>query len=283
MRKGLFDLSIEEFTRVLLDYEEVYEIEIENICNRIEKHQLKGTYNQIIDVVSCNPHLCKDIESKLFDYNIELNELDIYNYIEYKTANFNMDKVKILKNEMDVFYMLTYCEEINQIVKEKYIDLDMEIPYIERDLITKHKKKHEHIRIPDYRQMREKIFFCRDYMYFIAMALLNRKLSKTPINNKTNILPDVLNTDEAKELFNRAIELGLMKDDYTWDKGLQLAACFAREMSIRLDIGKGDRISWKPFEELFKLENGKLRSNYNDIQKTGQNPSDINLVDAVFE
>ncbi len=103
------------------------------------------------------------------------------------------------------------------------------------------------------------------------------------------IVPDVLNNDEAKRYFEKAINIGLMDADFKWLRGMQLLACFAREMSLRLQLGKGansdnrPRISWKPFETLFKLPNGKLRSNNNDIQKTGQDPSDIWMVDKVFE
>ena len=103
------------------------------------------------------------------------------------------------------------------------------------------------------------------------------------------IVPDVLNNDEAKRYFEKAINIGLMDADFKWLRGMQLLACFAREMRLRLQLGKGansdnrPRISWKPFETLFKLPNGKLRSNNNDIQKTGQDPSDIWMVDKVFE
>lgn len=102
-------------------------------------------------------------------------------------------------------------------------------------------------------------------------------------------MPDVLATDEAKRYFEKAIDLGLMDADYNWLKGLQMLACFAREMSMKLQLGKGvngdgqPRISWQPFETLFNLERYKLRSNYNDIQKTGQSPKEIGLIDKVFE
>ncbi len=101
--------------------------------------------------------------------------------------------------------------------------------------------------------------------------------------------PDILNIDEAKRYFKKAINLGLMDPNYNWLKGMQLLACFAREMSLRLHLGKGansdgsPRISWKPFETLFNQPNGKLRSNYNDIQKTGQSPSDIWMIEKIFE
>lgn len=103
------------------------------------------------------------------------------------------------------------------------------------------------------------------------------------------LVPDVLATDEAKRYFEKAIDLGLMDTDFNWLKGLQMLACFAREMSMKLQLGKGvngdgqPRISWQPFETLFNLERYKLRSNYNDIQKTGQSPIEIGLIDKVFE
>lgn len=98
-----------------------------------------------------------------------------------------------------------------------------------------------------------------------------------------------LTTPEAKAYFRKAIKLGLMDSNYNWRKGLQMLACFAREMSLRLNMGKGEnsdgtkRISWQPFETLFSIDAGKLRSNYNDIQKTGQQPTDSYLIDKVFE
>ena len=91
-----------------------------------------------------------------------------------------------------------------------------------------------------------------------------------------------LTTVEAKAYFNEAIELGLMDKDYNWLKGLQMLSCFAWEMSKALKMGKGDRTAWRPFEILFGVEKGKLRLNYNDIQKTGQNPSESYLIDKIF-
>lgn len=102
-------------------------------------------------------------------------------------------------------------------------------------------------------------------------------------------LPQELSTQEAKAYFKKAIELGLMDKTYKWLKGLQMMACFAVEMSNKLNLGKGTladgrkRISWKPFEILFNIEHGKLRLNYNDVQKTGKTPNEMNLIYKVFE
>ena len=92
-----------------------------------------------------------------------------------------------------------------------------------------------------------------------------------------------LQTDEAIKYMENARKLGLIDNNGQWLKGLQMLACFARGMSVRLKLGKGERISWQPFEKHFGIEKGKLRLNYNDIQKTGQAPTEVYLIDKVFE
>lgn len=106
---------------------------------------------------------------------------------------------------------------------------------------------------------------------------------------EVSTLPDELATPEALKIFEQARELGLIDKDYRWLYSLQLLACFAREMSLKFNLGKGrnsdgtPRISWQPFERLFKLSNGKLRASYNDIQKTGQQPIGYTLIDRLFK
>jgi len=118
-----------------------------------------------------------------------------------------------------------------------------------------------------------------------ALPKLEPQQTPEPTNTKPqqNKLPNELNTDEALKYFAKAKEIGLIDDNYTWLKGKQLLACFCREMSFKLELGKGGRISWQPFEILFKTKKGSLRSNLNDIQKTGEAPTDIYLVDKVFK
>lgn len=101
-------------------------------------------------------------------------------------------------------------------------------------------------------------------------------------------LPSKLNTPEVLGIFAEAQKLGLMDEQYKWLKGLQLLACFAREMSLKFKWGKGvngngePRISWQPLEQFYGLKKYTLRSNYNDIQKTGQQPTDSALIDRLF-
>lgn len=113
-------------------------------------------------------------------------------------------------------------------------------------------------------------------------SLLNM-LAQPQQAQASTLLPIELQTDEAIKYIGKAKELGLIDDNGQWLKGLQMLACFAREMSIKLHLGKGERIAWRPFEKYFGLPKNRLRLNYNDIQKTGQAPTEVYLVDKVFE
>lgn len=127
--------------------------------------------------------------------------------------------------------------------------------------------------------------------------LYDEIVSKAPKNiiscyqngNEALCLPTKLNTPEVLKIFAEAQKLGLMDEQYKWLKGLQLLACFAREISLKFKWGKGlirngePRISWQPFEQFYGLKKYTLRSNYNDIQKTNQQPSDIALIDQLFK
>ena len=102
-------------------------------------------------------------------------------------------------------------------------------------------------------------------------------------------MPTELNTDRAKEIFAKAVEAGLMSKDYEWLASQSLLACFCREMSVNLDLGKAynsdgqKRLVWKPFEQLFNAKKGSLRASLNDIHKTGQNPIGIEKINAIFQ
>ena len=119
-------------------------------------------------------------------------------------------------------------------------------------------------------------------MYYIESYFGISLFDDVPEGTETK-LPEELNTDEAKKYFQRAIDLGLMDDNYKWLGGLQTCAYFASKMSDKLKLGKGERINWKPFEALFGVPKGKLRLNLNDVIKTGGNPKNIKLIKNIFE
>lgn len=112
-------------------------------------------------------------------------------------------------------------------------------------------------------------------------------------NNEMDTFQEFLNKvpefkrDEAEKYLNKAIELGLIDNNYKWTEGKELLSWFAIEFSLKCNMGKGvnsnnqPRTSWQPFETLFGITG--LRGNYNDTQKTGRTPTKKELIDRVFE
>lgn len=178
---------------------------------------------------------------------------------------------------------LTYYRAIAKIIRKKQQTLNIEeglkIIYLEEDtiLLTLWWRDHGYWECDEVHFLLE----IDEYYQNEIVPRLNIKeiLSQAPA---APTIPPELDTSQAHAFFKKAIALELMDKDYNWLKGYQMLACFAREMSLALGLGKGDRISWRPFETLFKVPQGKLRLNYNDIQKTGEDPKESHLIDEIF-
>lgn len=106
-------------------------------------------------------------------------------------------------------------------------------------------------------------------------------------------LPVELETERARKYFARAVDAGLMTEQFEWLKSKALLARFCAEMSDSLNLGKGSssdgvrRICWRPFEGLFSiggdsLKRNSLRASLNDIRKTGSEPVGIEQVKNIF-
>ena len=82
----------------------------------------------------------------------------------------------------------------------------------------------------------------------------NVKEKKQKAEKWEDLLPKELSSEEAKEMIETAIEAGLIEIDgykLKWNKSKQLLAYYAEQMCKKLNIGKGEKTSWKPFENLF--------------------------------
>ena len=125
----------------------------------------------------------------------------------------------------------------------------------------------------------------------LALSSLSQQVSGQYLDTEHKQIPEVLNTPEAQAYLMKAIELGLMDENYKWNKSKSLCAYFASIMSDKLCLNnsiKGSRnenkrISWKPFEILFGYELGTLRLAKNDYEKVNIDPQGSDIVDKIFE
>lgn len=129
----------------------------------------------------------------------------------------------------------------------------------------------------------------REWLQIIGLAGIPVLGKPDGIEPMGHTLPAELDNERARRYFSRAVEAGLMSEQYKWTATKALLACFCREMNIKLNLGKGynsegqKRFSWKPFEQLFGIKAGALRASLNDIQRTGQNPTDIEKLNDIFK
>ena len=106
---------------------------------------------------------------------------------------------------------------------------------------------------------------------------------------QAHIFPVELQTDEAKQVIAKAVELNLCSVDngvYSWGKTKALLAYFADRASEYLQLGKGIyddkiKISWKPFEMLFGIKG--LAQSKKDYQRTGNTPIGFDIVEKIFD
>ena len=88
-------------------------------------------------------------------------------------------------------------------------------------------------------------------------------------------MPTGLNNEQFVEILGRCIRDGLVGNRgdgvFEWKASRQLLAYFAIRVSTFLRISKRDNAvaSWKPFEQLFGVKAGTLRTKKLDWEKVG--------------
>lgn len=100
-------------------------------------------------------------------------------------------------------------------------------------------------------------------------------------------LPQELQTNESRQILEKAIAKGLCDAEFHWLKSKLLLSYFADCASGKLHLSKAEqdgkeKVCWKPFETLFgytDLASGK--NTYTN--KTGKLPNEYELVDSIFK
>ncbi len=103
---------------------------------------------------------------------------------------------------------------------------------------------------------------------------------------QTKTLPNELNTEEALRCFAKAIELGLMSENYEWKlKSKKSLIYFMGKMSEWLELSnRMGAVCWQPFVELFGGEVRNIASTYSKMTTEKEPlPKEADLINRVFE
>lgn len=255
MKKNLYDLTVEEFVRLLCGVEKKYTLVLKTypMCIGEGSDEITGTYDQLRDIYldlfaksDGNKSFKRQltwIENNLFDYNMELERIDIYNYLEYKTNGFEDTRCHILLGEMEMWeYNLKEEIGCNPVSGEDSCDVF-------------------------------KYGGCEDAFHLLWLNMGDEALTSTSHVSDSlqptakdeveasTILPDEIETTEARKYINKAMELGLIpgarvKGVYGWNGNKKELALFCELLSEA--CGWTNR-KWKVGEQAFGV-NGLAQS-----------------------
>ena len=222
-----------------------------------------------------------------------ISRIEIHNFLEEITNNFELTKVKILLNDIELCYseFLDYINDESQLI---YLKNNWDIP----------KRKLEIGKVSslvtDYHLMRNRTHLGIDFSYCQTINLLKQILINSGITSEVSSLksiPEELQTPKAIILFNRASDAGLIEkteSGYKWIGGPKYLLAYFTEMAskhLKLRRGKLDKdenqtISWAPFEKYFNTVDIKRAKN--DWMKTpagadGFHPPGKEKIDLLFK
>lgn len=252
MKKNIYDLTIEEFVRLLCGVPKIYEFDLTSIGKGLSFEQsiIKGDYwtlhnffnQQLLEdepIRSFAQGVLKEL-SNWFNYSLEYCITDIYDYLDYKTKGFEAERCKTVLFDMD-YYLFIIKEEIEadgEEYKGQFTD------------------------------------------YYAAISILKNKIGSMDINtesvkeNKTNEKPnpnldwdknpdgiytkrtwDKRQLERAKKYFKKALEQDYMcktENGYKWtfggNRGKIRLAYFLRKI---FDPKGAETIHYKDLETLF--------------------------------
>jgi hypothetical protein len=154
------------------------------------------------------------VDKQEYTTPFELTQLEIYNYLEKTTSNFDPIKVKLILNEFEVYYTMDLSERINQESLNIYTKEGWEIPQIElKPLILKDGSRTiDHL--TDYKTMRRKTHLFAYWNIDFAIGVLKDKLKDNDTTKEslkpsspvvTNLHPQIFN-DGGYDLFSYLVQ-----------------------------------------------------------------------------
>jgi len=194
------DLTLFEFLSVITRWDDVFEMEILYVSKEKTDCYLKmeGTLKEFTDFTQFTDapiELKKSIlrsvlETKNKIFNKDLSDIEIYNYLQNLTDNFNKDKTKKILEDV-VITRDMYSAHLEYESMEIYKKNNWEIPYDEMkktDILKNIETQGKTFFIPNYKKMLAKTHLLAFYDIDKIINLLERKLNDIP-NIQTNLKP----------------------------------------------------------------------------------------------
>jgi len=192
--------------------------------------KVKNRSNQENNVCMLN-----DLLFDITDENSQLTKIEVYNYLESITSSFNPDKVKMIGEEINLFYQMEYLPRIQEESIQIFTKNNWEIPYRKISL-------DENIAIYDFEIMLQKTHFADLSLIKYAKALIQSKQAEAELKvsakpddtpaKSVNPHPRIFKDNEAFELFkicNEKITDRIADYSYFYRKmnqeGLIIAPC----------------------------------------------------------
>jgi hypothetical protein len=234
----------------------------------------------------------------------ELSEIEIYNYLDHITRGFDVERVRIVLWDIDVYYNMDFSERINKESMNIYLKNKWEIP--QKEIVIKHPKNGIEIEKymgNDYEKMINRTHMCASWNIDRAINMLKKKLNNNGKNEITNINPikNKFTEQQAADLHNTLCKKGLMQPDidsfFYWfgvtdnsenvkrlkwtGKSKSLLAYFIDKITDKYNLKHGEKRMINPFETMFKVT--RITSAINNYKKTGDLPIEHEIIDELLK
>jgi hypothetical protein len=283
MTGNYLDMTLIDFLDTITEKRQEYEL---TIGSKLKFIGTKPEFNDLISELDEEWH--SQLSPLLTDKQeyttpFELTELEIYNYLEKITSNFDAVKVKMILTEIDVYRMMNLNERIHQESFNIYIKEGWEIPQIEIKSIIPEFTKFKSFN--DYETMRRKTHPFSYMNINFAIGVLKDKLNEDNDTTKeslktvspvgTNLHHQIFN-DGGYDLFLYLVQ-NYTRDDKTpkakfsylfhYLKYEQLILCSQLqyisylEEECKIKLSKIQRANFKYSDQIQPIL-GRLRSNF---------------------
>ena len=188
------NLRLEQFLDSITDKKNIYQVSCldEDVTIEGTLSEFKSLFSNVSKSnIEKGQKLNQLLQNKQeYAVDFELNDIEIYNYLEKITSSFDPEKTRIVLFDIEVYYNMDFRERIIKESYELFIENDWEIPKIKNPYPIKIKDI-EIIEITDIDKMLHKTHPFQEFSIKRAMYLLEKKLkenvNKTESNN-SNVL-----------------------------------------------------------------------------------------------